>query len=145
MGSGGMGMRRIGTMARAAMLVVACAATGAFGSPHALAPAAGTEVRVRLQNPTGGTITKGFVVIAHEWIEHENEGVEEHQRDEMMKVPFDRTADFVISVKPGFYNVYASAYGYDPKCMKIHVADGKNRALVFQLVENNWIYTPMVE
>lgn len=139
-------MRRMGMMTRAAVLIAACAAPGAFGAARVAAgPAAGTEVRVRIQNPTGGTITKAFVVIAHEWIEHENEGAEEHQRDEMMKAPFDGTADFVISVKPGFYNVFVSAYGYDPKCMKIYVMDGHNRALVFQLVENNWIYTPMVE
>jgi hypothetical protein len=29
--------------------------------------------------------------------------------------------------------------------MKVNVEYGKDRALVFQLNENKWIYTPMVE
>jgi hypothetical protein len=136
-------MGRVTTMARivvrmAAMLALgaACAASASSGNP---------EVRVRVQDPKGGMISKAFVVMHHEWDEHANEGVEEHQQDELIRVPFDSTADFVISVKPGFYDVYVSSFGYDPKCMKVYVEYGKDRALVFQLVENNWIYTPVVE
>jgi hypothetical protein len=128
-----------GLMARmAAMLVLgaACAASATIGNP---------EVRVRVQDPKGGMIAKAFVVMHHEWNEHGNEGVEEHRQDEMIRVQFDGTADFVITVKPGIYDVYVSSVGYDPKCMKMDVEYGKDRALVFQLVQNKWIYTPMVE
>ncbi len=90
-------------------------------------------------------ISKAFVVIHHEWDERANEGVAQHQQDELMRVPFDGTSDFVITVKPGFYDVYVSSFGYDPKCMKVHLQEGTDRALVFQLAENKWIYTPMVE
>jgi hypothetical protein len=135
-----MGMMTIATnvlrVAGLLALSAACAVSASSGNP---------EVRVRVQDPKGGIITKAFVVIHHEWDERANEGVEEHQRDELMRVPFDGTSDFVIMVKPGFYDVYASSFGYDPKCMKVHVRYGADRALVFQLVENRWIYTPMVE
>jgi hypothetical protein len=122
----------------AAMLALgaACAASASSGYP---------EVRVRVQDPKGGMISKAFVLMHHEWDEHANESVEEHRQDELIRVPFDSTADFVISVKPGIYDVYVSSFGYDPKCMKVNVEYGKDRALVFQLVENNSIYTPMVE
>ena len=114
----------------------ACTVSAGSGNP---------EVRVRVQDPRSGIITKAFVVIHHEWDEHANEGVEEHQQDELMRVSFDGTADFVITVKPGFYDVYVSSFGHDPKCIKIHVSYGKDRSLAFQLAENKWIYTPMVE
>ena len=103
------------------------------------------EVRVRVQDPKGGMISKAFVVMHHEWDDHANEGLEEHRQDELIRVPFDGAADFVITVKPGVYDVYVSSFGHDPKCMKVNVEYEKDRALVFQLNENKWIYTPMVE
>lgn len=128
------------------MLGGVCAASDGFTSARASTRAAGNpEVRIRVQNPTGGMITNALVVIHHEWDEHANEGVEEHKQDELMRVPFDGTADFVITLKPGFYDVYVSSHGYEPKCMKVHLSYGKDRALVFQLVDASWIYTPMVE
>jgi hypothetical protein len=63
----------------------------------------------------------------------------------MIRVPDDDAADFVITVKPGVYNVYVSSFGYDPKCMKLNIEYGKDRALICQLDENKWIYTSMVE
>jgi hypothetical protein len=127
------------TVVRVAVLLsfsAACAVSASSGNP---------EVRVRVQDPKGGMISKAFVVIHHEWDARANEGVEQHQQDELMRVQFDGTSDFVITVKPGFYDVYVSSFGYDPKCMKVHLQYGADRALVFQLVENKWIYTPMVE
>jgi hypothetical protein len=118
------------------VLGAACAVSASSGNP---------EVRVRVQDPKGGMISKAFVVVHHEWDEHANEGVEEHRQDELMRVPFDGRTDFVIAVKAGYYDVFVSSFGFDPKCMKVHVEYGKDRALVFQLVENNWIYTPTVE
>jgi hypothetical protein len=122
----------------AVMLALAAAFAGSASNGN-------PEVRVRVQGPKGGMISKAFVVMHHEWNEHENEGVEEHREDELMRVPFDEKADFVITVKAGIYDVYVSSFGYDPKCMKVNVEYGKDRALVFQLVRNDWIYTPMVE
>ena len=103
------------------------------------------EVRVRVQDSKGSTISKAFVVMHHEWNEHGSEGAEEHRQDELIPVLFDGTADFVVTVKAGIYDVYVSSFGYDPKCMKINVAYGSDRSLVFQLVQNKWIYTPVVE
>jgi hypothetical protein len=126
-------------MLRMAMMLAmsaACAASVSSGNP---------EVRVRVQDPRGGTILKAFVVIHHERDEHGNEGIDEHQQDELLRVPFDGTADFVITVKQGIYDVYVSSVGYDPKCMKVHVEYGRDRALVFQLAKNSWLYTPTVE
>ena len=128
-----------GLTVRMTLMFVLGAASGAsatIGNP---------EVRVRVQDPKGGMISKAFVVMHHEWNEHGNEGVEEHRQDELLRAQFDGTADFVITVKPGIYDVYVSSVGYDPKCMKVNVEYGKDRSLVFQLVENKWIYTPMVE
>jgi hypothetical protein len=113
-----------------------CAASASNGNP---------EVRVRVQDPKGGTISKAFVVMHHEWNEHGSEGVEEHRQDQLIPVLFDGTADFVVTVKAGIYDVYVSSFGYDPKCMKVNVEYGNDRALVFQLVQNKWIYTPVVE
>jgi len=113
-----------------------CAASASNGNP---------EVRVRVQDSTGGTISKAFVVMHHEMGEDGGEGVEQHRQDELIPVLFDGTADFVVTVKAGIYDVYVSSFGYDPKCMKINVAYGNDRALVFQLVQNKWIYTPVVE
>ena len=122
------------------------AALLAFSAASAMSAGSGNPVvRVRVQDPKGGMISKAFVVIHHEWDERANEGVVQHQQDELMRVPFDGTSDFVITVKPGFYDVYVSSYGYDPKCMKVHLQYGADRPLVFQLAENKWIYTPMVE
>ena len=115
---------------------VVCAASASNGNP---------EVRVRVQDPKGGTISKAFVVMHHEWNEHGSEGVEEHRQDQLIPVLFDGTADFVVTVKAGIYDVYVSSFGYDPKCMKVSVEYGNDRALVFQLVQNKWIYTPVVE
>ena len=133
-----MTMVRIVERMAAAMLVMsaACAASASSGNP---------EVRVHVQDPKGGMISNAYVVMHHEWDEQANESAAEHRQDELMRVPFDGTADFVIRVKPGFYDVYVSSQGFDPKCSKVYVAHGKDRALVFQLVENKWIYTPMVE
>jgi hypothetical protein len=129
-----------------ARTVVRVAALLGFSAVCAVAAGTGNpEVRVRVQDPKGGMISKAFVVIHHEWDPRANEGVDEHQRDELMRVTFDGTSDFVITVKPGFYDVYVSSFGYDPKCMKVHLQYGADRALVFQLAENKWIYTPMVE
>jgi hypothetical protein len=129
-----------------ARTVVQVAALLGFSAACAMSASSGNpEVRVRVQDPKGGMISKAFVVIHHEWDARANEGVEQHQQDELMRVPFDGTSDFVITVKPGFYDVYVSSFGYDPKCMKVHLQYGADRALVFQLVENKWIYTPMVE
>jgi hypothetical protein len=129
-------IRRMVRVAALLGLSAACAVSASSGNP---------EVRVRVQDPKGGMISKAFVVIHHEWDERVNEGVEEHQQDELIRVPFDGTSDFVITVKPGFYDVYVSSFGYEPKCMKVHIQYGADRALIFQLVENRWIYTPMVE
>lgn len=118
------------------VLGAASVASATIGNP---------EVRVRVQDPKGGMISKAFVVIHHEWNEHGNEGAEEHRQDELLRAQFDGTADFVISLKPGIYDVYVSSVGYDPKCMKVNVEYGKDRSLVFQLVQNKWVYTPMVE
>lgn len=136
-------MRRMTTMVR---IVVRIAAMLALGTAWAVSANSGNpEVRVRVQDPKGRMISKAFVVMHHEWDERANEGAEEHRQDELMRVPYDGTADFVITVKPGFYDVYVSSFEYDPKCMKVRVEYGKDRALVFQLNENKWIYTPMVE
>jgi hypothetical protein len=127
------------TVVRVVLLLalgVACAALAKSGNP---------EVRVRVQDPKGHMISKAFVVMHHEWDEQANEGVEEHRQDELLRVPFDGRADFVITLKPGIYDVYVSSFGFDPRCMKVRVDYGKDRALVFQLVENKWIYTPVVE
>jgi hypothetical protein len=113
-----------------------CAASASNGNP---------EVRVRVQDSKGGTISKAFVVMHHELSEDGSESVEGHRQDEMIPVLFDGTADFVVTVKAGIYDVYVSSFGYDPKCMKVNVAYGNDRALVFQLVQNKWIYTPQVE
>ena len=118
------------------VLGAACAVSASNGNP---------EVRVRVQDPKGAMISKAFVAVHHEWNEMENESLGEHRQDELMTVPFDGAADFVITVKPGIYDVYVSSSGYDPKCMKVHLEYGKDRSLVFQLVTNDWIYTPMVE
>jgi len=128
-----------GMMARVAVMLVlgaGCAASASNGNP---------EVRVRVQDPKGGMISKAFVAMHHEWNELGNETLGEHRQDELITVPFDGTSDFVITVKPGIYDVYVSSFGYDPKCMKVHLEFGKDRSLAFQLVKNNWIYTPMVE
>jgi hypothetical protein len=138
----GVPMRRT-TMVKIAVRLAAFLALGAAWA--ASASSGNPEVRVRVQDPKGGMISKAFVVMHHEWDERPNEGAEEHRQDELMRVPYDGTADFVIKVKPGFYDVYVSSFGYDPKCMKVSVEYGKDRALVFQLNENKWIYTPMVE
>lgn len=128
------------------LLLGACAASDAATAALASTRAAGNpEVRIRVQNPTGGMITKALVVVHHEWDERANEGIEEHKQDELMRVPFDGIADFVMTLKPGFYDVYVSSSGYEPKCMKVHLSYGRDRALVFQLVDASWIYTPMVE
>lgn len=117
-------------------LGAACAASAGNGNP---------EVRVRVQDSKAGMISKAFVVMHHEWNEHGNEGVEEHRQDELLRVPYDGTADFVITVKPGIYDVYVSSFGYDPKCMKVNLEYGEDRSLVFQLVKNDWIDIPKVE
>ena len=117
-------------------LGAAWAASASTGNP---------EVRIRVQDPTGGMLSKALVVMHHEWNEHGNEGLEEHRQDELIRVPFDGTADFLITVKPGIYDVYVSSFGYDPKCMKVNIEYDKNRSLVFQLVKDDWIYTPTVE
>jgi hypothetical protein len=127
-----MTMRLAGILAIGAV----CAASASNGNP---------EVRVRVQDSKGGTISKAFVVMHHELSEDGGEGVEQHTQDELIPVLFDGTADFVVTVKAGIYDVYVSSFGYDPKCMKINVAYGNDRALVFQLVQNKWIYTPVVE
>jgi hypothetical protein len=127
------------TVLRMAAILTLSAALGASAN------SGNPEVKVRVQDPKGGMISKAFVVMHHEWDEHANEGPEEHRQDELMRVPYDGTADFVITVKPGVYDVYVSSFGYDPKCMKVNVEYGKDRDLVFQLNENKWIYTPMVE
>jgi hypothetical protein len=114
----------------------ACAASASKGNP---------EVRVRVQDPKGGMISKAFVVMHHEWNENGNEGAEEHRQDQLIPVLFDGTADFVVTVKAGIYDVYVSSFGYDPKCMKVNVGYGNDRTLVFQLIQNTWIYTPTVE
>lgn len=129
-------------LAGLALLVAACALSGTIKSTRA---SGNPEVKVRVQDPKGRMISKAVVWIHHEWDEHGNEGAEEHRQDELMRVQFDGQADFVITVKPGFYDVYVSSYGYEPKCMKVHLSYGKDRALVFQLVDASWIYTPMVE
>ncbi len=131
------------TMTRIAMRIVVILALGAVFT--ALAKNGNPEVRVRVQDQNGRMISKAFVVMHHEWDEQANECAEEHRQDELVRVPFDGRSDFVIIVKPGIYDVYVSSYGFDPKCMKVRVEYGKDRALVFQLVENKWIYTPMVE
>ena len=123
-------------MAMVVALGAACAASASNANP---------EVRVRVQDPQGGMISKAFVVMHHEWNEHGNEGAEQHRQDELIRVPFDGVADFVMTLRPGIYDVYVSSSGYDPKCMKISVEYGKDRALVFQLVKNNWIFEPVVE
>jgi hypothetical protein len=125
-------------MRLAGMLVIGavCAASASNGNP---------EVRVRVQDSKGGTISKAFVVMHHELGEDGSEAVEQQRQDELIPVLFDGTADFVVTVKAGIYDVYVSSFGYDPKCMKINVAYGNDRALVFQLVQNKWIYTPVVE
>ena len=124
-------------------LFVAAYATSITSAPAR--PSGNPEVRVRVQDPKGTIITRALVVIHHEWDEHANESPEEHRQDELMRVPMERSGDFVITLKPGFYDVYVSSYGYEPKCMKVHLSYGKDRALVFQLVDASWIYTPMVE
>jgi hypothetical protein len=133
-------MRTIAKMlARVAVMLVAgavCAASASSGNP---------EVRVRVQDPTGGMISKAFVVMHREWNEHGDEGVEEYKQYELVRVLFDGTSDYVVTLKAGIYDVYVSSFGYDPKCMKVNVGYGNDRALVFQLVRNNWIYTPVVE
>jgi hypothetical protein len=58
---------------------------------------------------------------------------------------YAHNCSFVAAVKPGIYDVYVSSFAYDPKCMKVLVEYRKDRALVFQLVENKLAYTPMVE
>ena len=129
-------MSWVGMAARLTAMVAAGAASMPTGNP---------EVRVRVQDPKGGMISKAFVVMHHEWNEEANEGMEEHKQDELMRVAFDGKADYTITVKPGFYDVYVASYGYDPKCMKVRLEYGKDRSLVFQLVDDSWIYTPMVE
>jgi len=136
-------MREMTRMGRIAVRMAAILALGAVLT--ASANNGNPEVRVRVQDPKGSMISKAFVVMHHEWDEHSNEGVEEHRQDELIRAPYDGAADFVITVKPGVYDVYVSSFGYDPKCMKVNVEYGKDRALVFQLNENKWIYTPMVE
>lgn len=122
----------------AVMLVLAgaCAASASNGNP---------EVRVRVQDPKGGLISKAFVAMHHEWNEQGNRSAEEHRQDELIRVPFDGTADFAITVKAGIYDVFVSSFGHDPKCMKVNAEYGKDRALAFQLVKNNWIDIPTVE
>jgi uncharacterized membrane protein len=115
---------------------VVCAASASNSNP---------EVRIRVQDAKGGMISKAFVVMHHEFSEDGSEGAEQHKQDELIPVQFDGTADFVVTVKAGIYDVYVSSFGYDPKCMKINVAYGSDRTLVFQLAQNKWIYTPMVE
>lgn len=131
------------TTVRIAVRMGAMLALGAAWA--ASANSGNPEVRVRVQDPKGDMISKAFVVMHHEWDEHANEGVEEHRQDELIRVPYDGAADFVTTVKPGVYDVYVSSFGHDPKCMKVNVEYGKDRALVFQLNENKWIYAPMVE
>ena len=127
-------------------IVVWMAVISAFGAAWLVSANSGNpEIRVRVQDSKGGMISKAFVVMHHEWDEHANEGVEDHRQDELIRVPFDGAADFVITVRPGVYDVYVSSFGHDPKCMKVNIEYGKDRALVFQLNENKWIYTPMVE
>ena len=130
-------------MGRIAVRMAAILALGAVLT--ASANNGNLEVRVRVQDPKGSMISKAFVVMHHEWDEHANEGVEEHRQDELIRAPYDGAADFVITVKPGVYDVYVSSFGYDPKCMKVNAEYGKDRALVFQLNENKWIYTPKIE
>ena len=129
-------IRIVVRMAAMLALGAACVASANSGNP---------EIRVRVQDPKGGMISKAFVVMHHEWDESTNEGVEEHRQDELIRVRYDGVADFVITVKPGVYDVYVSSFAYDPKCMKVNAEYGKDRALVFQLNENKWIYTPKVE
>ena len=136
-------MTRMSTMVRIAVRMTAMLVLGAPWL--ASANNGNPEVRVRVQDPKGGMISKAFVVMHHEWDEHANEGVEEHRQDELIRAPYDGAADFVITVKPGVYDVYVSSFGYDPQCMKINAQYGKDRALVFQLNENQWIYAPKIE
>jgi len=136
-------MREMTRMGRIAVRMAAILALGAVLT--ASANNGNPEVRVRVQDPKGSMISKAFVVMHHEWDEHANEGVEEHRQDELIRAPYDGAADFVITVKPGVYDVYVSSFGYDPKVMKVNVEYGKDRALVFQLNENKRMYTPMVE
>jgi hypothetical protein len=136
-------MTSISTVIRIVMRMAAMLALGAAWV--ASATSGNPEIRVRVQDPKGGMISKAFVVIHHEWDESANEGVEEHRQDELLRAPYDGVADFVITVKPGVYDVYVSSFAYDPKCMKVNAEYGKDRALVFQLNENKWIYTPKVE
>ena len=77
------------------MLVMsaACAASASSGNP---------EVRVHVQDPKGGMISNAYVVMHHEWDEQANESAAEHRQDELMRVPFDGTADFVIRSSPDF-------------------------------------------
>ena len=58
-----------------------------------------------------------------------NQGFEEHRQDELIRAPYDGTADFVITVKPGSYDAYASTFGYDPKCMKVSVEYGHSSSM----------------
>jgi len=90
-------------------------------------------------------ISNAYVVMHHEWDQQGNESTEEHRQDELIRLRFDGKADFITTVKPGIYDVYASSPGFDPKCSKVHIAYGMDRSLVFQLVENKWIYAPTVE
>jgi hypothetical protein len=136
-------MRRMTMMRRIAVRMAAILALGAVLT--ASANNGNPEVRVRVQDPKGSMISKAFVVMHHEWDEHANEGIDEYRQDELVRVPYDGTADFVVTMKPGIYDVYVSSFGYDPKCMKVNLEYGKDRSLVFQLNENKWIYTPMVE
>ena len=136
-------MTRMSTVIRIVVRMTAMLALGAAWV--ASANSGNPEIRVRVQDPKGGMISKAFVVIHHEWDESASEGVEEHRQDELIRVPYDGVADFVITVKPGIYDVYVSSFAYDPQCMKVNAGYGKDRALVFQLNENKWIYTPKVE
>ena len=136
-------MTRITTVIRFVMRMAAMLALGAAWV--ASATSGNPEIRVRVQDPKGGMISKAFVVLHHERDESANEGVEEHRQDEVIRVPYDGVADFVITVKPGIYDVYVSSFAYDPKCMKVNAGYGKDRTLVFQLNENKWIYTPKIE
>ena len=125
-------VRLVGMLAIGAV----CTTSASNGNP---------EVRVRVQDSKGGTISKAFVVMHREASEDGGEVAEGQRQDEVIPMRFDGTADFVVTVKPGIYDVYVSSFGYDPKCMKINVAYGNDRALVFQLAPNKWIYNPVVE
>jgi hypothetical protein len=122
-------------MTRIVVRMAVILALGAVGA--ALAKSGNPEVRVRVQDQNGRMISKAFVVMHHEWDDHANEGVEEHRQDELIRVPFDGAGDFVITVKPGVYDVYVSSFGHDPKCMKVNVEYGRIGPSFFNSMKAN--------